>query len=61
MVVVGDSRVSARRNHFTGLELRLMLQRVGNKFVELLRSQELVQHNALCPHDRRRIQNPDLP
>jgi hypothetical protein len=47
MVVVRNSRVSARRNHLTRLKLGLMLQGVVNEFFEFLRSQELIQHQAL--------------
>src|SRR5260370_30984306 len=46
MAVVCHSRISSWRNHFTGLEIGLMLQRVGNKFVEFLWSQEFIQHDA---------------
>src|ERR1700733_9216574 len=59
MVVVDHSRSAARRHYFAALELGLMLQRVRNKFVELLRSQELIQHNASGPNRLRRIQNAD--
>lgn len=42
---------SVGRDYLAALELLLMLQRVGNKFVKLLRSQELIQDNALRASD----------
>jgi hypothetical protein len=35
-----------------------VLERVVDQFVELLWRQELVEDHALCPYDRRRVQDP---
>ena len=42
MAVIGDAWVSAGRNHFAASKVCLTLQRVLDKFVQLLWSQELV-------------------
>ena len=59
VAIVDHSRISAGRNYLAALELCLMLQRVANKFVEFLGSQELVQDDALCPNHSWRVQHTD--
>jgi len=57
MVVIDHSGFSAGRDQLAALELRLALQGIGNKFLKLLRSQELVKDDTLRPNHLRRIQN----
>jgi hypothetical protein len=60
MAGIDDTRVSAGRNYRTALELCLMLQGVAHEFVEFLRSQELVEDDALRPNRRRPVQHTDV-
>ena len=55
MVESNHSGFSVGRDYLAALELLLMLQRVGNKFVKLLRSQELIQDHTLRASDLGRI------
>src|ERR1700691_870540 len=57
MVVIDYSRLSAGRDYLAALKVQLAVQRISNKFIELLRSQELIQDHALRPSDLRQIQN----
>src|SRR5258707_1224702 len=61
MIVIGHSRLSARRDNFAVFELHLMFQHVRHELIYLLRSEKLIKDNVLCPPHGRFFQQLDAP